>query len=188
MRSHSTKSLVLAALLALPLTATAQERGRTDGPEGSEIGKGGYLSPGGGNFSLNLNFGASIGGYPNSRLAPAGADFGPPLFLGLVGTYWASDWFLLELEGDYLLNNQTVNVLAGPRFRTAAFPIGLSAGLKAGIIYNTFNGVRFGLSPQVGADMLLADHLLLGLHYALDIPIGSPGVDHRIFMAVGYRF
>src|SRR5262245_13487499 len=119
MRVDSMKSLVLAAIVALPLTAAAEkERARTDGPEGSEIGKGGYKDPAGGNFSLSVSAGGSFGNYPDKRVF----DPGPPLFVGLVATYWAGDWYLFDLEGDYMLNNKAVNAFIGPRFRTMAWP------------------------------------------------------------------
>jgi hypothetical protein len=172
-------TLLMVAVLAGPAAALAQERGRTDGPEGSEYGKGGYSRAGGGNFSLGLDWGAALEGGPAS---------GPPLFVGVTAGYWGDEWFVLEASGAYLLNSERVNLLVGPRFRTAFWPVSFSVGLKAGAITSPAQGLRFGLSPELGFDTVVGDHVLLGLGYALDLPLGGLGAAHRIFMKIGYRF
>lgn len=160
--------------------ALAQERGRTDGPEGSEYGKGGYSDPGGGLFSVSLAWGASL---PTGPLAGAA-----PLFVGATGTFWIDDWFVFDVAPSYLLNSGRINLLVGPRFRTMGYPISASLGLHAGAIVDPVAGLRFGLSPQVGVDTVFADHYVLGLAYAVDVPVGGPAANHRLFMNVGYRF
>jgi hypothetical protein len=88
-----------------------------------------------------------------------------------------------------VLQSGQVNFLAGPRFRTAGFPVSLNAGLKAGAFLVPDEGLRFGLSPQAGVDLLLAnERLVVGLGYALDIPIATRGITNRLFMNIGYRF
>ena len=59
---NAVRSLVVCLVVLGASTALAQERGRTDGPEGSEVGKGGYVSgPGGlGGFSVTLDGGGAI--------------------------------------------------------------------------------------------------------------------------------
>ncbi len=168
-------AVVLLAVTA-PVTALAQERGRTDGPEGSEFGQGGYADPGGGHFSLELNWGASTG--PVST--------GAPLFVGATASYWADDWFLLDVSGAHLLHDQSTELLIGPRFRTAFFPVSASIALNAGPMFQR-QGVRFALSPQVGGDILLADKVILGLGGAADVVLGGNNA-YRLFMNVGYRF
>jgi hypothetical protein len=174
----------LVAILALlgPATGLAQERGRTDGAEGSEVGKGGYTPAGGASrFSLELVWG---GAFARERV-----DGGAPLFAGLNAAYWADDWFLVELSGQHLLHNGSTNIYVGPRLRTPFYPISGSIGLKAGGIIVKDVGIRFGISPQIGADLLLRERVMLGLHYALDVPFGHrEALAHRLFMSVGYRF
>ncbi|MFN7131334.1 MAG: hypothetical protein ACK4N5_04585, partial [Myxococcales bacterium] len=68
--------LALCATLAFPAASFAQDRGRTDGPEGSEYGKGGYDKPSGGRFSLSLDWGGALSSAP---LTSAGA----PIFVGI---------------------------------------------------------------------------------------------------------
>lgn len=180
----------VALLALLPVSARAQERGRTDGPEGSEYGKGGYQDLNGGQFSLEFNWGAAV----NQESSPAGAPEGPPLFLGVTASFWGDDWYQLDFTGAYVLDGGRVDLLVGPRFRTYGYPLSLHAGLKAGAIVIPEVGVRFGLSPQVGADLLVGnrDDIILGLAYALDIPLPAEADGgsntHRVFMSLGYRF
>jgi hypothetical protein len=169
--------------LVAPLVASAQERGRTDGPEGSEIGKGGYQDPGGGLFSLALNWGA---GLPFGE--PLTGTAGAPLTAGLIATFWFDDWFVMDVAPSYLFNSGRTNIFAGPRFRTMGYPISASAGLHAGAVIVPNAGVRFALSPQVGVDGLISDHFLLGLNSAFDFPLSNDPATHRVFMTLGYRF
>lgn len=164
-------------------SALAQPRGRTDGPEGSEYGKGGYEDPGSGPFSLQLNWGAAV----HSRSPLGGTPTGAPLFVGGTATFWADERFVMDATIAYLLSNQQLDVLVGPRFRTGTYPVSGTAGVQAGAMIQR-SGTFFGLSPNVSAEMLLNDHLLAGLGYAMDIPIGGGELSHRIFMNVGYRF
>jgi hypothetical protein len=181
---------LLVGVLA-PLTATAQERGRTDGPEGSEYGKGGYSSArGDGRLSLQLDWGAAVTQDVSEE------NDGPPLYAGLTLTLWGQDWLGLDLSGAYLFDGQRFNVVAGPRFRTWGYPLSFHVSVKAGVINipdedaSGDGTVRFGLVPEVGADFFLDDdeHLALGLAYSPDIPVGGGEVSHRIGMNVGYRF
>lgn len=173
-----------AAALALTFTggvSRGQDRGRTDGPENSEWGKGGYEGPDDGLFSLSLVWGGAV----NDR---EGRDDGPPIFAGLKAMLWYDDWFQVEGQGHYVARTKDVNFLIGPRFRTGALPLGVHLGLLAGGIVVHEEGLRFGISPQGGLDLTLYDHYLLDLEYALDVPLGVDSLTHRVFLSVGYRF
>jgi hypothetical protein len=188
MKRHATLWGAVTLLAALP--ALAQERGRTDGPEGSEYGKGGYEELHGGQFSLEFNWGAAL----NAEEPPRGAPEGPPLFLGLTASFWADDWFQLDATGSYVLDGGRLNLMVGPRFRTYGYPLSLHLGLRAGAIYMPEIGTRFGLSPIIGADVPVdrGENLLLGLSYSPDIPLPAEDdggdICHRVFMSIGYRF
>jgi len=188
-RRNTLQSVVLVAALAastLAGTAFAQGAtgGRTDGPEGSEIGHGGYSRSGSGVFSLQLDFGASFPSRIPTRV---------PLFTGLTAGFWMDEWFVLDLSALYAFDQKT-EVLVGPRFRTVTYPVSLNAGLKGGLVL--FPGLAsFGLVPQVGLDLVANDHLLFGLNYAIDLAFvpstfapNNVLVGHRVFMSVGYRF
>ncbi len=178
MTHRNIRNLTLCCALAFPLAALAD--GRTDGPEGSEIGKGGYERVGGGNYSLGLDWGYAGGAAPASP--------GAPLFVGLTGSYWADDWFLIDVSASYLFYQKNFDVLAGPRMRTTFYPVSTSLGLKAGATFASDGALRFGLQPNVGADILLG-RVTLGLFYAPDILFSNPiTVAHKIGMNIGMRF
>ena len=182
---------LLVGVLA-PLTATAQERGRTDGPEGSEYGKGGYSAARAqGPLTLRLEWGAGV--------TPDVSELndGPPLYVGATATFWTEEWLGLDLSGAYLFDGQRFNLVAGPRFQTWGYRVRFYAALKAGIINvpdeelrSDDGSIRFGLVPEVGTDFVVDDreHVSVGLAYSPDIPIGGGEVSHRIGVNVGYRF
>lgn len=171
---------LLVVLLALPVAA--QEGGRTDGPEGAEIGKGGYTSASEVSaFSLALNWGASV------NLAPLNG-VGAPLYLGATASYWVTDWFAAELHGAYAFNTSRVFSYLGPRFRTPTYPVSGGIGLRAGAIFDPFQGVRFGLSPVASVDLILQRHFLASLEACFDIPIAGNGTTTRIGLTLGWRF
>lgn len=182
------KRFLVVAALFTALGAAAQEGGRTDGAEGSEVGKGGYPRPSGSSrLSLMLDWGASI---PVGIVAPLGGvgPTGAPLYLGGTFSFWMYDWFLLDAHGSYAFNTGRVNVLLGPRFRTATWPVAASLGLRAGAIYAPSVGLRFGLSPVATLELILVKHLLFGLEGSFDLPLAGDGSALRIGLNVGWRF
>jgi len=179
--------LTALGLATLASSGFAQDRGRTDGPEGSEYGKGGYQPAGGlsGHLSLQVDGGGAVEEESN----PTGySSNGTPLYLGGTLSYWYTDWFLVDLSGGYAFTSKKTNALVGPRFRLPLYPLGFSLGLKSGALFIPTLGTRFAISPTVAGDLLIADHLLLALNYTPDIAIGSGGVTHRFYLSLGYRF
>src|SRR6476619_921154 len=102
-------ALAVCSLAATSAMAQGSTGGRTDGPEGSEIGHGGYTSASGDKFSLALNWGASV--QESQPLTPTQA----PLFVGITASWWSDQIWLLDLSAQYLFNNQRVNIFVGPR-------------------------------------------------------------------------
>ncbi|WP_342375663.1 hypothetical protein NVS55_30835 [Myxococcus stipitatus] len=188
MKRHSRLCGALLSLaVAAPVSAVAQERGRTDGPEESEYGKGGYSRSGGTGVSLQLDWGAAVNAEKPHRDAPEG----PPLYAGATLSVWGADWYSLDASFAYVFDGGRVIGMVGPRFRTWGWPLVFSAGLRAGAIYIPEDeGLRFGISPHLGAEVLMGarDNIVLGLNYNPDIPIGGGGVSHRLGLGVGYRF
>lgn len=182
------RPFVLITALLAACAAGAQEGGRTDGPEGSEVGKGGYPRPSGSSrLSLMIDWGAAL---PVGTVQPLGGlgPQGAPLYLGGTFSFWMYDWFLLDAHGSYAFNAGRVNALIGPRFRTATWPVAASLGLRAGAIYDPSTGLRFGLSPVATVELILMKHLLLGLQGSFDIPLAGNGSLLRIGLNVGWRF
>ena len=182
----SALAVCLSVLAIAAAPCVAQESGRTDGPEGSEYGKGGYSSPGGArDFSLSLQFGGALQSDQSD-----GARYGAPLFGGITATFWPSDWVVFDLSGAYVASGRRYNGLAGPRFRVPFFyPMALSAGFQAGVMVLKDAGVRFGVSPNAMLDFEVTRRVLVGLGYALDVPVSDgAGVVQRVFLSMGYRF
>ncbi|GAC1339530.1 MAG: hypothetical protein NVSMB23_08660 [Myxococcales bacterium] len=174
------------SILAAAAPSVAQERGRTDGPEGSEFGKGGYSSLSGSrDFSLSLSFGGAVQSDQSD-----GGRYGAPLFAGVTASFWPSDWVVFDLSGAYVASGRRFNALAGPRFRfPILYPMSLSAGLQAGVMVLKDAGARFGLSPNAMVDFEVTRRVLLGLGYAVDVPVSdNAGVVHRVFLSAGMRF
>lgn len=175
---------LLCAVLALPAAAHAQERGRTDGPEGSEVGKGGYEEPSGlSRYSVSAEWGAAVLG--------DSPTYDAPIFVGLTGTWWLEDYLLFDLTGLYVFRDGRYGGLAGPRFRVelGGMPVALSAGVRAGAMQIPLTGLRFVVSPVAGAEaMMQRRNILFGLFYAPDIPVGGGSVNHRLYISLGYRF
>ncbi len=168
------------ALLLVPFGAIASERGRTDGPEGSEIGKGGYERPGASNGSLAFEWGAAFGD---------DSDKGAPLYLGVKGGYSLNYWIDAEASFLYSIPTESYALLLGPSFRSDALdPIILFAGIKAGPMVFPGSKLYLGISPEVGAELLMGDRASVGLKYAVDFPISRDLIAHRIGMTLGYRF
>lgn len=176
------RSLFLAVLFSA-LAASAQEGGRTDDKEGSEVGKGGYDKPLSGKFSLAFDWGASI-----ATRAPLSGVSGAPLYLGGTFSFWMADWFLLDAHGSYSFDRQRTAILVGPRFRTWTWPISGSLGLRSGMIYEPNIGLRFGLSPIASLDMIFARHFIAGLEGCVDVPIEGTGASVRVGLNLGWRF
>ena len=99
-----------------------------------------------------------------------------------------ADWFLLDAHGSYAFNNQRTALLVGPRFRTWTWPVSASIGLRAGMILEPSNGLRFGLSPIAALDMIFARHFIAGLEGCVDVPLGGNGVSVRVGLNLGWRF
>ncbi len=175
-----------AAALLSTTAALAQESGRTDGPEGSEIGKGGYDKASSGKFSIGLDWGASFNTY---GVLGATGTLAIPMYVGATASFWVSDWFLLDVNGNVALNGPIGSVWIGPRFRTVTWPMSASLGLRAGPMF-TPGGAAFGLSPIVAVDMIFGRHFLLGLQGTIDVPLGYLPVvpDVRVGLNIGYRF
>ncbi len=165
----------------------SQKRGRTDGPPGSHIGAGGYESAGFYRYSAELQFGAAW----SNRGPLAGTDTGPPLSLGAVFAIWGDDWIRMDLSAHHLLHNEHTLFLVGPRFQSGFWPVSGYAGLKAGLALIPDLGPRFAVSPHIGAEMLIGDRFLLGIGWALEIPMSrETGLTstHRPHMNLGMRF
>lgn len=175
---------VVAVALLVGAGALAQNTGgRTDGPEGSEVGHGGYSRSTHGYFAIALDFGGNLAITP-----PLGGVPNAPIYVGGTASAWLMDWFVMDLAVNHAFNTQATGALIGPRFRSWTWPVSIGGGLRAGALFAP-GVVRFALSPIVTLDMTFMKHLLMGLQASYDIPVGG-GMAHqaRIGINIGWRF
>lgn len=181
-------ALVAAAITAWATPAVAQPRqeppGRTDGPEGSEVGQGGYRrAPGPGALQLTVDFGGAI-----TDKGSGEPLHDRPYFIGVDAAWSADDWLLLEVSAAYDFDLERTLVLAGPRFRSPFAPVALGIGVKAGLM-SWSSRTRFGVTPEASAELEVGSRGVFGLHYALDVPVEQDTtVTHRVYLGLGVRF
>jgi len=180
---NAVRSLVVCLAVLGATGALAQERGTTTGPEGSEIGKGGYVSgPGGlGGFSLTADGGGVI--------TIKGGQFSPPLFAGLTASFWDADFYRIDLSGFYVPDPKLWGALLGPSFHTTTWPIAFSIGFQAGLFIPNSGSVNFIVSPRVGMDWITQSHFQLGIFSNFDIDVANFDASIiRIGLSLGWRF
>ena len=180
---NAVRSLLVCLTLLSAGDVLAQARGRTDGPEGSEIGKGGYESgPGGlGGFSLTLDGGGAI--------AIKGSQFSPPLFAGLTASFWDADFYRIDLSGFYVPDPKLWGVLLGPSFHTTTWPVAFSIGFQGGLHIPHQGSVDFVLSPRIGMDWITQSHFQLGVFANWDLNLANYDLSIvRVGLSLGWRF
>lgn len=153
---------ILALALLIGGSAHAQT-GRTDGPETSEFGKGGYPFGGALNrFYINAAFGSGFFKTPGLNDTNTGflygADFG----------FEMDQWLGIQASYAYLSDRQMSIFSLGSRFAYTYEPFSYHVSLDAGL-YAPRNGERnFGLAPGAGIDILASDRVRLGINYKRD--------------------
>ena len=157
------RRIALIALLALATGgAQAATPGRTDGPVGSEYGKGGYWQKAQyGRFYTEGFFGAAM-------VKTESSDTETDLISGLNAGYMVEEWLAFQLGFTRILD-QNINLYAG--------------GVRSAYIYRPFNyyfsldaelyspdggDTHFGVAPGVGAEVILSDRLRAGLRFQRD--------------------
>lgn len=179
------RTVVLASILTAGV-AVAQERGRTDGPEGSEVGKGGYTPAEGGNpgaFAFTLDGGGAF--------LTKGDQISPPLFAGVTLSYWNYDFYRIDLSGFYIpaSNFKVWGVLLGPSFHTTTYPVAFSIGFQAGLHIPSPGSVKFIFSPRIGMDFITQSHFQLGVNANYDMDFADFDLSViRVYLSIGYRF
>ncbi len=151
---------ICGALACLPLNAG--EPGRTDGPEGSELGRGGYPFGGPeGRFYVSPAFGSGI-----FDRNPDGNRTG--LLYGLNLGYERDGW--LAIEGGYAyLSDEKLSIYSlGSRLDYNADPFVYYFSTQAGLYRPEDGESNFGLAPGAGIDIIINDRIRLGLNYKRD--------------------
>ena len=174
------------AILALALPAAADDTGRTDGPEGSEYGKGGYRYwRTGGAYYLEGFLGAAIVEFDGSDLEVSETD----LMSGLYGGYMVEDWLAFQLGYGHISDQQTNLFSAGMRSLYDLDPFSYSFSLDAELYSPDVGSSKFGIAPGVGAEMHLNDHLQVGLRFQHDFIFADDNISiNRITGRIQFQF
>ena len=189
------KAIIFIALLALATTAygeavpqvansnNAAEPGRTDGPEGSEYGKGGYWHNAQyGRFYTEGFMGSAsvdIEGAGLSTVKTSQTD----IIAGLNAVYMIEDWLAFQL-GFAHISDQDINLYSGGiRSAYATEPFNYYFSLDAEIFSPSVGGDHFGIVPGVGAEVILTNHLRVGLRFQRDFIFADDTIKINKFTA-----
>ena len=178
------------ALLTLAAAAGAAERptGRTDGPPGSEYGKGGYAqhrTPG--QFYLEGFMGAA-----QMEVTPKGFDDSTSetnTTAGFNAGYLVEDWLSFQLGYTHILDRIDNLYSGGVRSDYNLEPFNYYFSVESEIYSPEVGKSKFGIVPGIGADVVLSDHLQVGLRYQHDFIIADDDISLNRFSArVQFKF
>ena len=171
-----------ATLWAASAFAADPSPGRTDGPEGSEIGKGGYPYAGiAGAFSVAPILGAAM--------VESDRDSETDLMYGLNVGWRTEDWLGVHASYAFILDQQTNLFGVGVRNILEYEPFNYHLSLDAELYSPSEGDTNFGLAPGVGAEVLLNDNLSLGLQYQRDFIFSDESIGINRFTArMAFRF
>ena len=182
-----TVALVLTLLIASSEQAEPTA-GRTDGPEGSEIGTGGYANwrtPGS----------SYVEGYFGAAGVDVEVDNGPnnsetELLSGVNGGYLIEDWLAFQLGFGHIGGDLNVNLFtAGMRNSVELEPFNYFFSFDAELYSPDVGDGHFGIVPGVGAEMVLNKHLRVGLRFQHDFIFADNTIGINRFTArVQFKF
>lgn len=184
MKSTIFTLIVAGCLVLLSLPSVARESGRTDGPEGSEVGYGGYTYGGpDGRFYVNTSFGSGIfnGNSDGSRTG---------LIYGVDLGYERYGWLAVEGGYAYLSKRKLSIFNLGSRFDYNADPLVYFFSAQAGLYRPEDGESNFGLAPGAGIDIILNDRIRVGLNYKRDFIFadGSTTAIDRLYAGLTFYF
>lgn len=167
--------MCILAILALAVPTFADDSGRTDGPEGSEYGKGGYRywSTGGAYF-LEGFVGAAV---VDTDLEVSKTD----LFSGVNAGYMVEDWLAVQLGFGHISDQKTNLFSAGMRSSYDLDPFSYSFSLDTELYSPDVGSTKFGIAPGVGAEMHLSERLHIGLRFQHDFIFADDNISINRF-------
>ena len=171
----------LALIVGVGVGVADTEPGRTDGPEVSEYGKGGYRYSGmGGQYYLEPFFGSAQVG---REVEGADESSRTNLMGGFNAGYQIEDWLAFQLGFAYISEQQISLYSAGIRNRYNLEPFGYFFALDAEIYSPEQEKSQFGIAPGVGAELLLSERLRVGLGYQHDFIFSDDNIGINRFTA-----
>ena len=160
---------VLGLGLAMGASAREPEPGRTDGPEGSEIGQGGYpwyRTPG--QFYVEGVMGAATVDIEWEDGSLEDTDT-TDMLGGVVLGYMTEDWLAFQVGYSRIMADEAIDLYTiGLRNSVDMEPFNYYFTLDAGLFSPSGGDTHFMVSPGVGAEAVLTEWLRLGLSFQRD--------------------
>ncbi len=178
--------LVAGALLTLGTAgwAAEPESGRTDGPEGSEIGTGGYTSY----RSLGQFYVEGFFGSASVEIEPPGTGgkeiSNTDLLAGLSLGYMVEDWLAVQVGYAQIDADDKIGLYSiGMRNSVNTEPFSYFFSFDAEIFSPDSGDSHFGLVPGVGADLVLHENIQLGVRAQRDFIFSDDNITATRFSA-----
>ena len=174
--------MALALCLAGGAWAAESEPGRTDGPEESEYGSGGYWRyRTAGQFFVEGYFGAAVVDIEDDETGKDVAE--TDLVSGVDVGYMVEDWLAFQMGYGYISDQKTGLFSLGMRSMYNLEPFNYYFSLGAELYSPDGGDDKFGIVPGVGAEMVLSDHLRVGLGYQHDFVFADETINVNRFTA-----
>ena len=181
--------LVLALCLAFGAVGAKEPGpGRTDGPEGSEYGTGGYSNyRTGGEFYVEGFFGSASVDFEGEGVRDNQSE--TDLISGVALGYMVEDWLAFQV-GYGAIQDQNIGLLtAGTRTSSDYLPFSYFFSLDGELFMPDEGENKFAIVPGAGVELLLTEKLRVGLSYQHDFVFANENLDIDRFMArVHFRF
>ncbi len=157
------------------------EPGRTDGPEGSEYGKGGYSRYGlGGQYFLEGFFGSA---QVDVEIEGADNTSQTDLLSGLTLGYQIEDWLSFQVGYGHISDQSISLYSVGARSRYDYSPFGYFLTLDTGLLSPDVGDTKFSITPGAGVDLTISEKLSVGLAFQHDFVMSDDNLDIDRFTA-----
>lgn len=175
--------ITVALIMACTTASQAAEPspGRTDGPEGSEVGRGGYPHYGTpGSLFIEPFFGAA-----NVDIEGTGDESSQTdLIYGANVGYFMEEWLGVHAGYGYIAGDQKASIYsAGIRNILRNEPFNWFMGLDTELYSPDEGNSHFGIAPGVGAEVVLSDRFRAGLQYQHDFIFSDDTISINRFTA-----
>jgi opacity protein-like surface antigen len=179
------RSWIAVALIAIgagAAMAADPPPGRTDGPEGSEVGRGGYAHFGTpGSIYIESFFGAAV----DIELEGSGDESSmTDLVYGANVGYMMEEWLSVQIGYGYIGGDQKSSIYSiGIRNVLRNEPVNWYMGLDAELYAPDVGDSRFGIAPTAGAEVVISEKLRIGLQYQHDFIFSDDTISINRFTA-----
>ena len=181
--------LVLMLCLAFGAAGAEEPKpGRTDGPEGSEYGTGGYSNyRTGGEFYIEGFFGSASVDFEVEGMRDNQSE--TDLISGIGVGYMVEDWLAFQVSYG-VISDQDISLLsAGTRTSSDYLPFSYFFSVDGELFIPDKGDSKFAVVPGAGVELLLTEKLRVGLSYQHDFVFADENLDiDRVMARVHFRF